>query len=114
MILAFYSNLEEKVMIDNEDFKLKIEVAENRFGEEVKIEINKDFDFITDIEIEYAKYNHVAKQMDWDTINKKQNYKHFNIHFKLKNLEIDGDSVLHHHLLQIMKINNRCLAQKYL
>jgi hypothetical protein len=103
MILAFYSNLEEKVMIDNEDFKLKIEVAENRFGEEVKIEINKDFDFMTDIEIEYAKYNQVAKQMDWDTINQKQNYKHFNIHFKLKTLEIDGDSVLHHHLLQIIE-----------
>ncbi|MGM0580762.1 MAG: CPBP family glutamic-type intramembrane protease [Bacteroidota bacterium] len=103
MVLAFYSNLEEKVLIDNNDFKLKIEVAENRFGNEKIVKINNDFDFITEIETEYAKFNQIATELDWKPLKTEQNYKHFNIDFKIKNLQVDSDSVLKHHLIKIIE-----------
>jgi hypothetical protein len=103
LIIAFYSNIEEKVTIDNENFKLKIEVAENRFGNHKVMNINRDFDFITEIEIEYAQFNQIAKQMNWDTIDAKQNYRFYNIEFNIKNLEIKSDSVLKHHLKEIIE-----------
>jgi len=103
MIIAFYTNLEEKVMIDNEDFKLRIEVAENRFGNEKSIHINKDFDFITEIETRYAQFNHIANEFNWDKIKQEKNYKHFNIQYKIKNLDIKSDSVLQHHLKKIIE-----------
>lgn len=103
MIIAFYTNLDEKVMIDNKDFELKIEVAENRFGKEKLIHINKDFDFITEIETRYAQFNHIATEFNWDKIKKEKNYKHFNIQYKIKNLDINSDSVLQHHLKKIIE-----------
>ncbi|WP_375581006.1 CPBP family intramembrane glutamic endopeptidase [Marivirga tractuosa] len=103
MLITFYTNLEEKVTIDNNDFKLKIEVAENRFGKEKIININRDFDFITEIDIKYAKFNQIAKQLNWDSIDSKHNYKHYNIDFTIKNLEIKSDSVLQKHLMEIIE-----------
>jgi membrane protease YdiL (CAAX protease family) len=101
MFLAFYTNVEEKVVIDNKDFKLKIEVAENRYGNQKLIDINEDFEFITEINTEYAKYNEIALKLDWDTLVSQQNHKHFNINFSVKNLDLDSDSVLQHHLKEI-------------
>ncbi|SMG33676.1 CAAX protease self-immunity [Marivirga sericea] len=103
MILALFINLEEKVMIDNEHYRLKIEVAENRFGNQKVVDINRDFDFISEIEIEYAQFNQIAKQMDWDTVSQKQNRKFFNIEFNIKNLQINSDSVLKYHLKEIIE-----------
>ncbi len=103
MLIAFYTNIEEKVMINNEDFRLKIEVAENRFGNNATIDIIKDFDFTTEIKTEYASFNAIAGKLNWETIAKKKNYKHFNIDFKIKNLDLKSDSVLQHHLQEIIK-----------
>lgn len=102
MMIAFFTNLEEKVFIDNEDFKLKIEVAENRYGSQKVIQINEDFDFITEVQTEYAKYNDIAERLNWETLDSRQNYKYFNINFSIKNLEVDSDSVLRHHLRVIV------------
>lgn len=103
MVIAFSTNLEEKVMIDNKDYKLKIEVAENRFGNDIVVNKNKDFDFTTEIKTKYAPYNRIAEELNWDTVTYTQNYKHYNIDFRIKNLEIDSDSVLQFHLKKIIE-----------
>lgn len=102
MLIAFYTNIEEKVMIDNGDFTLKIEIAENRFGNNATVDITKDFDFTTEIKTEYSTFNTIAGKLNWETVPKKENYKHFNIYFKIKNLDLNSDSVLQHHLKEII------------
>jgi hypothetical protein len=103
LLITFYANLEEKVFIDNKDFNLRIEVAENRYGNRKNIDVNEDFEFITEIKTNYAKFNDIAGRLNWDTIESRQNYKYFNINFSIKNLEVDSDSVLQHHLTDILQ-----------
>lgn len=103
MFITFYANLEEKVSIDNEDFFLRIEVAENRYGNQKILDVNEDFDFTTEVKTSYAKFNDIAKKFNWDSLESNQNYKHFNINFKIKNLDLDSDSILQHHLREIIK-----------
>ncbi|HET8858421.1 hypothetical protein [Marivirga sp.] len=105
MIFAFYFNVEEKVMINNDDYKLKIEVAQNRFGNDKTIKINKEIDLTTEIKTQYATFNQVAREFNWEIIEQKENYKHFNIDFEVKNTNtnINSDSVLQHHLRGIIE-----------
>jgi hypothetical protein len=103
MLVTFYSNLEEKIVIENGDFILRIEVAEYRYGNQKIIDINEDFDFMTEVKTEYTKFNEIAKKLNWDTLESHQNHKHFNINFNIKNLDLNSDSVLHHHLREIIK-----------
>jgi len=101
--IGFYTNLEEKVNIDSEDFFLKIEVAENRYAEKRKIEINEDFDFITEIHTENTPYNQLAEKLNWQLINENKNRPLYNITFRIKNLDLNMDSVLQYHLKEIIE-----------
>jgi hypothetical protein len=103
MIIAFYANVEEKVMIDNEDFKLKIEVAQNRFGQSKTINIKKNIDYISEFETKYATLNQIAEHFGWENLDSVKNYQHFNINLEIKNSKINSDSLLKHHLIEIIE-----------
>lgn len=101
-LFAFFFNVEEKAHLDTDDFYLKIEVAESKFGHKEQIHVNNDFDFLTEINTQYARYDQIAKKLEWDTLEVKKNNQHFHIDFKIKRLGFDVDSVLQTHLKEII------------
>jgi len=102
VIISFTTNVEQKFDIDNEDFLLKIEVAENRYGKESKIAINRDFDFTTELHAKNVKFNQLARELHWQKVMENDNKQFFHVQFRIKNLKIDSDSVLQHHLKKII------------
>ncbi|WKK85248.2 CPBP family glutamic-type intramembrane protease [Marivirga arenosa] len=102
-ILAFSTHLNQEVSINNSDFKLNIEVAENKYNNESKVEDTSDFDFKTIVNTQYASYNYIADKLGWEKIDKKENYKYYNISLEMKNLDLNSDSILQHHLIKIIK-----------